>query len=198
MGDLRDGFTYVQKDPALRWLAAMAMFFMVAGAYFPMVPRIARDYLGAGADGYGSILAAQGIGTFAGIAALLASGNLRAVGLILLVASLVFSALVTVFAYVNSLELAWVVAFGVGAVIPWYSNTMRTALQISASKEMRGRVMSLYALATQALIFGWLIGGLASELIGPRGTLISCGAMMAAFYTFAYAKSSAIRQLGRE
>jgi hypothetical protein len=110
----------------------------------------------------------------------------------------VFSALVTVFAYVNSLELAWVVAFGVGAVIPWYSNTMRTALQISASKEMRGRVMSLYALATQALIFGWLIGGLASELIGPRGTLISCGAMMAAFYTFAYAKSSAIRQLGRE
>ena len=174
------------------------MFLMFAGAYFPMVPRIARDSLGVGADGYGSILAAQGIGAFAGTAALLASGNLRAIGRILLIASLVFSALLVAFAYVNSLAMAWIVAFGIGAVIPWWANTLRTAFQIPTSDEMRGRVMALFALATQAILFGWLIGGITSELIGPRATLISAGAITATFYVFVYAKSSAIRQLGRE
>ena len=198
MDDLRAGIAYVRKDPALRWLAAMAMFLMFAGVYFPMVPRIARDSLGVEAGGYGSILAAQGVGAFAGTAALLASGNLRAIGRILLIASLVFSALLVAFAYVNSLAMAWIVAFGIGAVIPWWANTLRTAFQIPTSDEMRGRVMALFALATQAILFGWLIGGVASELIGPRATLISAGAITSTFYVFVYAKSSAIRQLGRE
>lgn len=198
LGDLRDGFTYVRTHPALRWLAAMSMFLMFVGVFFPMVPRIARDSLDAGADGCGSILAALGIGTLTGAAALLASGNLRAVGRILVIASLGFAVMMIGFAYVNTLEMAWLVAFGIGAIIPWWSNTLRTAFQLSASEEMRGRVMSLYALATQAVLFGWVIGGFASEIIGPRATLIFAGIIPASFYTFAYVMSPAIRRLGRE
>ena len=198
LGDLRDGFTYVRTDPALRWLSAMAMFLMFAGAYFPMVPRIARDSLDAGADGYGSILAALGIGTLAGAAALLASGNLRAVGRILVAASLGFAVMMIGFAYVNTLELAWLVAFGIGAVIPWWGNTLRTALQLSTSEEMRGRVMALFALTGQSIQFGWFVGGMSSELVGPQATLIGGGIICASFYIFAYAKSPPIRQLGRE
>ncbi len=174
------------------------MFLMFVGAFFPMVPRIARDSLDVGADGYGSILAALGIGTFAGSAALLASGNLRDVGRILVASSIGFAVMMIGFAYVNTLELAWLAAFGIGAVIPWWGNTLRTALQLSASEEMRGRVMSLWALATQAVLFGWVIGGFASEIIGPRATLIIAGIIPASFYIFAYAMSPALRRLGRE
>lgn len=197
MGDLREGFTYVRNDPALRWLSAMSIILMFTGAYFPMVPRIARDYLGSGADGYGSILAAQGIGSFAGTVAMLFAGNVRSVGLVLLLSSLAFFALLAGFAYSTTLVMAWIFSFGIGAVIAWWGNTMRTAFQIPTSDEMRGRVMALFALATQAILFGWFVGGVMSELIGPRATLITSGAITATFYLFVYLKSSAIRQLGR-
>jgi predicted MFS family arabinose efflux permease len=196
--DLREGLSYIWRTPALRWLMFMGFFVMFATMYFPLIPRIARDSLDAGADGYGSILAATGIGSLVGSLALIMSGNIRSVGRILLVVPVVFSILLVAFAFVNTLEAAWAVAFGLGAVIPWWANTMRTAFQMPATEEMRGRVMALFALTGQFIQFGWFVGGTSSELIGPDATLIAGGVVCASFYIFAFTKSSAIRQLGRE
>jgi len=196
--DLREGLNYIWQTPALRWLMVMGFFVMFATMYFPLIPRIARDSLDVGADGYGSILAATGIGSFVGSLALIMSGNIRSVGRILLVVPVVFSLLLIAFAFVNTIETAWAVAFGLGAVIPWWANTMRTAFQLPASEEMRGRVMALFALTGQFIQFGWFVGGASSQLVGPDATLIAGGIICASFYTFAYVKSPAIRQLGRE
>jgi hypothetical protein len=103
------------------------------------------------------------------------SGNIRSVGRILLVVPVAFSVLLIAFAFVNTLEMAWVVTFGIGAIIPWWANTLRTAFQIPASEEMRGRVMALFALTGQSIQFGWFVGGMSSELAGPQATLIGGG-----------------------
>ena len=54
--------------------------------------------------------------------------------------------------------------------------------------------MALFALTGQSIQFDWFVGGMSSELVGPQATLIGEGII----YIFAYAKSPAIRQLGRE
>jgi hypothetical protein len=102
------------------------------------------------------------------------------------------------FAFVNSLMAAWAVSFAMGVAIPWWTNLVRTTLQLPTSEEMRGRVMAMFAIASQTLLLGWVVGGVTSELVGPKATLISAGVSMALFYVFVWTKSSAIRQLGRE
>ena len=48
MYDLREGLRYAMATPALRWLLLLGFLLVFAGMYMPLVPRYARDVLGAG------------------------------------------------------------------------------------------------------------------------------------------------------
>ena len=197
MYDLREGLRYVMATPALRWLLLLGFLLVFAGMYMPLVPRYARDVLGAGPEGYGTLLAAMGVGGLVGSATLIAAGNVRSLALVLAGSAVLFLVLMVVFAFSTTLPLSAAVSFGFGVLIVWWSTAVRTAFQITAADEMRGRVMGLLALNVQMLTLAWLVGGVGSELIGPRATMILGAAVTAFFYVLAYALSPDLRRVGK-
>ena len=197
MDDLREGLAYVMATPALRWLLFLGFLLVFAGMYLPLVPRYVRDVLGAGPDGYGTLLAAMGLGGLVGAATLIVAGNVRSLALLLVTSAVLFLLLMVVFAFSTTLFLSSAASFGFGVLIAWWSTGVRTALQVTASDEMRGRVMGLMALNMQMLTLAWLVGGVTSELIGPRATMILGAGVTAFFYVLAYARSADLRRVGK-
>jgi predicted MFS family arabinose efflux permease len=196
--ELRGGVHYVAQTPVLQWLLLLGISAIAVGVWFTLVPRFARDFLESGATGYGAILSARGIGGLIGVIALIAAGRIRRLSPILLACALAFAMLVILFAFSSSMTLATILAFGLGIVFIWWPSTLRTAFQLSATDEMRGRVMSLFALVGQILTLGWLVGGMLSEAIGPQAAMILTAILCVGINVLAFASSPVLRAIGRD
>jgi len=116
---------------------------------------------------------------------------------VLVIVVAIYSLAIIGFAFTSSLIMAALAYSVVGATVAWWANTVRTMFQLASKDEMRGRVMSLFGLISQTIAFGWLIGGLVSEAIGPQMTLILSAVLAFALYFFAYVRSAELRQVGR-
>ena len=196
MTDLKDGISYVWATPALRWLLLLGFMLIFAGMYLPLMPRYARDVLEVGPGGFGTLLAAQGVGGLVGAASLILAGQVRSLARVLVIVNVGFLGLVVLLAFSTSLALSSVATFGFGFLIVWWSNSMRTMFQLTATDEMRGRVMGIFSLIMQMLALSWLIGGLLSELIGPQATMIVGMVISLFFYLLAYSRSPDLRRVG--
>ncbi len=196
MTDLKDGIGYVWATPALRWLLLLGFMLIFAGMYLPLMPRSARDVLEVGPGGFGVLLAAQGAGGLVGAASLILAGQVRSLARVLVIVNVGFLGLVILLAFSTSLALSSVATFGFGFLIVWWGNSMRTMFQLTATDEMRGRVMGIFSLIMQMLALSWLIGGLLSELIGPQATMIVGMVISVFFYLLAYARSPDLRRVG--
>jgi MFS family permease len=197
MEDFKLGIRYIAGTSELRWLAVLAVSVSLHGMTMPLVPRWSRDVLGTGADGFGFILAAGGVGGLIGAIALIMAPPYKqlAKGLVIVVA--INSIAVVAFAFTNSLWAAAIAYAFIGGTVAWWANTMRTLFQLAAKDEMRGRVMSLFGLISQTIAFGWLVGGAISELIGPQNTFIIAGITVFTVYLFVYLRSPAVRRIGQ-
>jgi MFS family permease len=195
--DFMAGATYIWSTPVLRWLLLLAMFVLFIGVYSVALPRLSRDELGLDAAGYGALLASGGIGGLVGAASLIGFGNRRTYALALTGSCLIWSTFVIAFSFVTSQATAIPIAFCAGFTMPWWGNTIRTCFQVASSDEMRGRAASLFTLAVQMIVFGWFVGGIISDAIGPRPTIFVAGVTPAVVYIYVYMRSADFRQLGR-
>jgi predicted MFS family arabinose efflux permease len=175
----------------------LAIAVMFAGMAMPLFPRWSRDVLGTGPEGYGFILAAGGVAGLVGATALILSPPFKQLARVLVVVVAIYSLAILAFAFTSSLVAAALAYSVVGAMVAWWANTIRTMFQLASKDEMRGRVMSLFGLISQTIAFGWLVGGLVSEAIGPQMTLITSAAFAFALYLFAYLHSPELRRVGR-
>ncbi len=162
----------------------------------PLIPRYARDVMNAGPEGYGTILAAHGIGGLVAALTLVLKGEFKSIGKLLTLCPIIFAVLVVPFAFSTSILLSSIIAFAFGVVIIWWANGLRIGLQMLAAEEMRGRVMSLYVIITQMLTLAWLVGGTMSEIMGPRAAMISGAAFFGSAFVLAYIRSAELRTLG--
>jgi predicted MFS family arabinose efflux permease len=195
--DFKGGLRFVVETPALRWLLLVGLSVIAGGAWLALVPRYAKDVLEIGATGYGSILSARGAGGLVGVLLLLATGRVERLGAVLVGSFLCFTLLATLFALSNVVFLAILAAFGIGIIFSWYPNALRTAFQFTATEEMRGRVMSLFALVGQLVTFGWFVGGSLSEWIGPQLAIIILAVAGSAIHLLGWVRSPELRSLGR-
>jgi len=195
--DFKLGIRYIAGAPELRWLAVLAIAVMFAGMAMPLFPRWSSDVLETGPEGYGFILAAGGVSGLIEAAALIFSPPFKQLARVLVVVVAIYSLAIIGFAFTTSLIAAALAYSVVGATVAWWANTIRTMFQLASKDEMRGRVMSLFGLISQTIAFGWLIGGLVSEVIGPQMTLILSSALAFGLYSFAYLRSSELRRVGR-
>jgi MFS family permease len=162
-----EGLAYLRDDPARRAIMLVTAVMTVFGfPYAVLMPIVARETLGQDATGYGQLMAATGIGAFAGAVVVASLGRSTRRGPILLLALATFSASLLVFAasrlFVVSLGALAVLGFSMVA----YMTTANTVLQTSVPEHLRGRVMSVWTLTA----FG----------LTPLGSL-QAGAMASAF-----------------
>jgi MFS family permease len=165
------GISYVRRRPRVQSLLGVAAVISFFGLpYLIFLPVFARDVLNLGARGLAQLWAAMGVGAL--LSALLMAyrlSNSGRRGRLLIFGNIFFGLAVAAFALSRNFALSCLYLALVGAGMVSITTTVNTLLQTLVQDEMRGRVMSMYALAFIGLppVGGLLIGALA-DLIGWR------------------------------
>jgi len=167
-GQLREGLRYARATPEIIVpLLMMTLVGTLAYEFQVSLPVMARHTLHAGAEGYGFMTAAMGVGAIVGGLVVAARGRtgLRPVT----VAVAAFAVALTLAALAPTLAVELVALALVGAASVSFMSSGNSTLQLAADPAMRGRVMALWFVALQGTtpIGGPLIGGVIS-LAGAR------------------------------
>ena len=174
-GQLREGFAYVRHTPSLLVpLGMMALVGMLAYEFQVVLPIVASHTYRGGAQAYGFLTAAMGVGAVVGGLGVAGRGFSGTKALI--VASTVFGVVILLAAAAPNLVVACVAMLLVGAGSVAFLAIGNSTLQLAASPQMRGRVMALWAVAfLGSTPIGGPIAGYVSEHFGGRAGLVMGG-----------------------
>jgi len=147
LGAMRAGIRYVRQSPGLRGvLARSGVFIFFASALWALLPLVARQELGRGPAGYGTLLTFLGMGAVTGATVLPILRRRISIELIASGATIVFAIVLLAVAYVRVFSLVCaVMLFGGGAWLTLLS-TLNTAVQASVPSWVRARALSVYLL----------------------------------------------------
>jgi len=169
MARLREGLAYIRQLPQLRLLiAAQAVALGFFTIVIPIEVVFAKETLGAGAAGYGYLLASWGAGMLVG-SFLFAALPRVSLPRLLLVSTLAIGAAYLLIAASPTLALACAASAigGAGNGVQWVG--VMTAVQQLAQMPYQARVISvLESLAKGAPAVGFLVGGAVTSVFNPR------------------------------
>ncbi len=171
VSDIRDGIGYAYRTPVIRALLIVSLSAFFFGVYQPAIPVKVRSVLGLGEVGYGTMLALLGVGTLIGAITLFTISKRIRKGYLLIFGLLWSSLAVALFAIAPNVFVSGVSMVLLGVAFSAWMISVPVLLQVTASEEMRGRVMSLYFMTLLTLQLGWLTGGAAIEAWGIQTTL---------------------------
>jgi MFS family permease len=184
-GQIRDGLRYVWRTPPLRnTLIAMAVIGIFAYNFTVTLALLAKTTFHGGAGTYSLLTSCMGVGAIIG--GLLAAHRAKPTRRLLHTLALVFGALLVGVAFAPSLALAMVLIVFMGAASIGFIATANATLQLQAEPAMRGRVMSLYAMAFlgSTPIGAPLVGAIAewsnpriSMAVGGAATVLAAGVL---------------------
>jgi len=185
--NIAEGFHYVRKTPLLREILIMAVIIGTFSYEFQIsLPALAKFAFSADASSYSQLWVAFGIGSVAG--GLLAAGRKSASVAILVRSAILFGISMLAVAIMPTLFFSVLGMFLVGFFAINFTSLANTMLQLEASDEYRGRVMSLWTMAMlgSTPIGGPIIGAIA-EQFGARWGLAVGGvaAVIAGLFTIA-------------
>jgi len=175
-GQLREGLRYAARTPTIAIpLAMMGLVGMLAYEFSVSLPVLAERSFHSGAEAYGFMTAAMGIGAVIGGLFTAARGRtgLRP----MIIASTGFGAAILVCAFAPFLGLAYAALLFVGWASVSFIAIGNSTIQLSAEPSMRGRVIALWQVAFQGTTpvggpaIGWIIA-----LTDPRIGLAVGGA----------------------
>ena len=145
-GQLREGFRYVAHEPQLAIpLLMMGLVGMLAYEFQVTLPVMARQVFHGGAEVYGVMTAAMGIGAVVGGLMTAARGKtgLRA----MVLASFIFGVVILFASLAPLLAIEFVALALVGYASVSFLSMGNSTLQLATDPQMRGRVMALWSVA---------------------------------------------------
>ncbi len=176
-GELKEGFDYIRQTPFISFIILMLAFTSLLVLPFnTLIPVYAKDIFKGTASTFGIIDSAIGLGALAGaifLASLKPGKNLHK---ILAINSLVFGAGLMLFSHTTiyplALLFAVISAFGMMSQV----TVTNTLIQTMVNPAMRGRVISIYAMAFFGMQpLGGLLVGFVSQHIGVQDTVLVQG-----------------------
>ena len=183
-GDLFGSLTYVASVPTIKTvLLAMAVIGTLSYEFQVSLPLLAQTTFAGSAADYAALLSAMGAGSVAG--GLFAASRKKIAPHEFVWSAFFFGLSICVTAAMPTLSLAIVGMVFVGFFSINLTSLGNTMIQLAAAPTMRGKVMSLWAMAIfGSTLIGAPIIGLTGEYIGPRWGLALGGiaAMAAAAY----------------
>lgn len=183
LGSLGDGVRFVWAQTPLRALLVLVTIAGIFGrSYIALLPVFARDILHTDAQGLGYLTAAPGVGVVVGAAVLGASGATGHRGRAIVASATAFAALLAAFALSRLAILSVVILVALGAATITLIATMSTAMQMAATDALRGRVMSLWAIANVGLpsMGAMLTAGVAAAVGAPLAVAAGAGVVLLA------------------
>jgi MFS family permease len=175
--DLVDGFNYIKNTPSLAFIIIMlGLISLFVLPYSSLIPYYARDVFRGTAKTFGYIDSAIGMGAVGGaifLASLKPGSNLKKV---LAINTLIFGAGLLLFSHEHIYPLALVFATVSGFGMMSQIAISNTIIQTTADVNMRGRVISFYAMAFFGMQpLGGLIIGFVSKYAGTMNTVLAEG-----------------------
>ncbi len=192
IGEMKEGLKYIKNTTSIAFILAMlALISLFVLPFSTLIPVYAKDILKGTASTFGVIDSAIGLGAFSGAIFLASLKPEKDRKIILAINTLVFGIGLILFSHTTYYPLvlifATIAAFGMMSQIT-ISNTL---IQTMVKPEMRGRVISFYAMAFFGMQpLGGLLVGWASQYIGVENTVMTEGiiALLIGILHFRYLK----------
>lgn len=181
LGQFVEGLTFVFGNFVFASLIGMALFNSLFGlSYVTLLPIFADWYFQSGSTGYGLLNAAHGGGAFVGtlVVATIAHRIMKP-GPVLLSLAICMGLALIAFSLSTWIGIAMIPLVVVGFSNTFYLTQVNTYIQQHVPNELRGRVLSLYALCWNLLPLGGLIGGVLASAVDARFAVAFGGGMVA-------------------
>jgi MFS family permease len=180
-GQLREGLAYVRRTPTLAiTLSMMGLIGCLAYEFQVVLPIVAKETFDGNAQAYGFMTAAMGAGAVIGGLYVAARGRTGVP--VLVTSSTCFGVVMLLAAAAPTLWAELIALALVGAASVGVMSKGNSTLQLSSEPSMRGRVMSLWAVAFlgSTPIGGPIAGAVCEHFGGRAGLLLGAAACLAA------------------
>ena len=169
----------------------VAMYSILGIPYLTLMPVVARDVLGTGAEGYGLLLGSVGIGGLAGALFLASVGTRLPRGRLLEQSSRGYALLLMLFALVRVPWLAYPVLLATGFAMILNNALANGILQSIVPDAMRGRLMAAYSIAVVGLsqVVGALLAGAVASAFGAPWAIGGAAAVMLAYTGWVFSRN---------
>jgi len=195
LSEIAAGLRYIAATPAVASLVGLAFLLPIAGMFFAMVPVYARETLGLGAGGLGVLVASFSVGSLCGSLYLTVHGAVAGQGRRLTLLGVAFGLGVIAFSVCGSFIVACGISLVMGVTAGFWQNMLTSMVQVSASPEMRGRVVAVSTMGFQLMGLGWLLAGLLATALGVQATLIVAGLLFGGLSAGLFAFGKGLRDL---
>ncbi|MEU8238791.1 MFS transporter [Actinoplanes missouriensis] len=179
---LRAGERYVRWSPVVRRILGRVLLFVLPGSVvWALLPVVARQELGMGAQGYGVLLAALGIGAIAGALLMPRARRLLSTNQMIVATGLVYGAALAVVAFVpHAIAVVPALVLG-GAAWMMLVSRMNAAMQLVLPNWVRARALAIYQLVfAGGQAIGALLWGRFASAFGLDSAFATAAAVMAA------------------
>ena len=194
--DVVDGLKLMSTLPIVRMILITAVLVEIFGfAYGAVMPAVAKNALNVDSEGLGTLTMMAGVGSVIASVFLMALGNFRRKGLLLIGIAIAYGIFLATFSAPGSYAAALVLIMGVGASAAAFDAMQWTLLQLNVPDEMRGRAVGAWVFA---IGFGWIghLGmGAVGEAVGVQTALAGAGIIVVITGIAAYLFSPSMRRI---
>ena len=175
--EIKEGFNYIINTPLLRTtillLACVSLFVL---PFYTLLPVFAKVMLKGNAATYGYLNSMIGAGSIIGAIILASLKSNKYMIKILFGSLLILGIALIAFSHITVLPIALFFAAIVGFAMMFQTTVSQTIIQVEATTEMLGRVLSFFLMAFFGLqpVGGLLIGAV-SELTGAANAILFQG-----------------------
>lgn len=196
-GEMKAGLRFAVTDPAARILFLLGLVppLLLIPSFGALMPLFAVKVFMTGPEGLGLLLSAVGVGGILGGVIAASVSRYDRVGLLQILALLVFALALAAFALAPGMVTAVLFLVTAGTAEMVHASSNVTALQMSAPQEMRGRVASLLLLFPAFISVGAVTSGIGADLVGPRVLVFLLAVTAACVAAATWSASSVMRNL---
>ncbi len=162
------GIEYARQNAVLPLILTTEAALSIFGHNSALVTIFARDVLHVGPEGLGLLLSSVGAGAIVGTIALVATGEVRRKGALMIAAGGLYAAGLFGFAVSTSFALSMAALFLIGVADAGWGAMRNTIAQLATADAYRGRVMSMITVTSRGLSnAGQIETGVIVAAVGP-------------------------------
>jgi MFS family permease len=179
--EVKAGLSYVYSQNVILGVIIMEATTSIFGLDNAILTIFASDVLRVGANGFGLLQSARGLGAVFGSSIYIFFGQRPHQGKILLTSAILYGIGFVLFGYSPSFILSLLLLTFVGAMDTIWAAARSTILQWIAPERLRGRIMGIFQLSNQGLNpLGQVETGLLVPVVGARAATALGGIIVAA------------------
>jgi MFS family permease len=197
VADLKEGLRYVVTHPMIRTIISLIGIVSLFGfSFVTLMPAWAVEVLHGDATTNGLLQSVRGLGALGSAVFIASLGRFKFRGKLLTTGSFAFPLFLLGFSAIRWFPASMIVLFGAGFAQMLIMNLANSSVQTATPVNLRGRVMSIYALIFFGVMpIGSLGVGWTASKLGEPGTIIIGAAAILAFALLTFAFTPRLRHL---